>query len=469
MLREHLKGYFFSARFYRWELLALLLFLFFALAFGSVRYPRETQFIFLGICAAGVIFLLGPMVGFSFYFLTTFIRGIPLPGAPVSLNQVVGVMFVLSWMNWVMRGRARLPRGKTVILMTVLFVYCLINCIISVDLEESLNYARYLCIYYFIALALASIIEGKIHCRILFWVILILSTISACLGLFELVTGIDLLTESKAMWMGRVRINGAAPNSIVFAYQLLYAFPLGYYLFSEERSFGPRFLALGLSIFITIIALFTFNRQTILLIGFTYFFCALLYRNRYSKIFLGVVLSMMLLLSPYVLHIVLRRLQTIGKFQRDISLSVRIDGIKVGLEIIKERPFTGIGLGTYHKVWDKYLPSGETRTLQYLKKTERYPDMSYNQILSEGGVIGFVLSMIYFACLFWNLWSHRKRAVELRDKGLINIYSTLFTMMCIFLLLSAIQDTFLYVRTWIMYGLILASFQSRFWEGMKSS
>ncbi len=466
MPHKSLRHYVNSHKAFRLELLAILFFLFWALAAGSTRFPREIQAGFTGLCAAGLIFILGPFVGFGFYFPTTFFRSIPLPGFLFSLNQVVGVMFVLSWANWLVRGKLRLPRGRLTLLMSLLFIYFLVNCLLAQDFSEGLYHGRYLSIYFFIALALASIMRTRTHCRAFFWIILLASAVSASMGAFELITGIDILTKSKAVWMGRVRINGAAPNSIVFAYQLLYAFPLGYYLFSEEENFTLRFLALGLSIFITIIALFTFNRQTILLVGFTYILAAMLYRNRYSRIFMGIVIMAMLLSGPYVLHLIWSRLETVGQLHRDRSLTARIDGLKVGANIIRRHPFMGLGLGCYHIMWWNYLPEGKTRFLKYEKVKPHYPDMGYNQLLAEGGIIGLGLALWFFIALVRALWRYRKQSARRSLRGPNNLYSALFTMMLIFLLSSVIQDTFLYVRTWIMFGLILASLQKTFWAKM---
>jgi hypothetical protein len=462
MLRKALKDYFFTAQYYRVDILIVLVFLFFVLAIGGIKFPKEVPVGFLGLGIASIIFLLGPYVGFCLYFITTFFRTIPVPNFPMSLNQIVGILFILSWANWLFRGKLNLPKGRLVFFFTIVFIYFMINCFAAEDFAEGAFHARYVAIYFFIALSLASCIKEKRHFHVIFWIILVTSFCSSLLGFFELVTGIDILTKSAARWMGRVRINGAAPNSIVFAYQLLYAFPLGYYLFSEGSSFRSRFLALGLSIFVTMIALFTFNRQTILIIGFTYFISALLYRNRYSKIFMGLVLAIFLIMGPFVMRQVWNRLQTVKAGKEDRSLTLRLDGLQVGREMVRRHPYMGIGLGCYHIMWWEYLPMGKTRILHYLKGTIRYPDIGYNQLISEGGLIGFGIAISFFLYLLFYLWKSRKKAMIEGRRDMINLYSALFNILAIFLLSSFIQDTFLYVRTWIMFALILATWHKPF-------
>jgi O-antigen ligase len=462
MLRKAFRDYVFTTKYYRVDVIIVLLFLFFILAIGGIKFPKEVPMGFLGLGFASITFLLGPYVGFIFYFITTFFRSIPVPGLPISLNQIIGVLFIMSWINWLLRGKVNFPRGRLALFFTVVFVYFLINCFAAEDFAEGAFHAWYVAIYFFIALSLASVVREKRHFHAIFWIVLLTTFLSSLLGFFELVSGIDILTKSGARWMGRVRINGAAPNSIVFAYQLLYAFPLGYYLFSEGSSFRSRFLALGLSIFITMIALFTFNRQTILVIGFTYFISALLYRNRYSKIFMGIVLAMFLLMGPFVMRLIWSRLQTMKAGREDRSLTLRLDGLQVGKEMVRRHPFMGVGLGCYHIMWWEYIPVGKTRILQYLKGTIRYPDIGYNQLLSEGGLIGFGITAGFFLFLLFYLWKSRKRALIEERRDMINLYSALFNILAIFLLSSFIQDTFLYVRTWIMFGLILATLHKPF-------
>jgi len=448
------------------QLVAVLLFLFWLLAYGTIIYPKYFHFGFLGLCLAGVLFLLGPFVGFFLYFPTTFfLLGIPLPGLPFSLNQVMGVLFVLSWLNWFIRGKVKFPRGWLVLWMTLLFIYFIINVLVSADFRESINHLRYLAIYFFIALVLASILQRKKNYHTIFVIIMLFTMASAFLGAFELVTGIDVLTKSESKWMGHIRINGAAPNSIVFAYQLLFAFPFGYYLFCESKSFGGRFLALGCSIFLTIIALFTFNRQTILLVCLTYILAAILFKNRYSKIFLFIVITLGLLLSPVIVNQIWKRLQTIGSLGRDRSLALRIDGIKVGMQIIKHHPLMGIGLGAYPTVWSKYIPMGKTRTIHYYKSEKRYPDMGYNQLLCEGGLIGFFLAVSFYFLLLFYLIRSKKAARISGQRDVTNIFNALLLGHIIFLFSSAIQDTFLYVTTWIMFGIILSTLGMKFFVG----
>ena len=444
----------------RLEIAAAVIFLFWLLAYGvSLIHSKYFQLGFLGFSFVGILTLAGPFVGFLLYFPTTFFLGIPLPGIPLSLNQIMGILFVISWTSWLARGKAVLEKSRHTFFLSVLVIYFVINCFFAEDLDSGLYHLRYLLIDFFLAVAIASMLRKQSHFHFLFWIILIFTLGSALLGAFELVTGIDVFTKSGTKWMGRLRINGAAPNAIVYAHQLTFSLPLGYYLFCEAKSFSIRFFALAISIFITLIALFTFNRQTIIIVLILYFLIALVYKNRYSKILLGMIISILLISSPIVVHQMWSRLRTIGSIKRDRSLAFRLDGIQVGLEVLRRKPLMGIGLGSYPTTWHKYLPPGKGRQIQYFKGEKIYPDLCYNQLISEGGIIGFSLAILFFFSLLIRVWRMRQEALQGKQREVINLYSALLTSLIIFLFSCAIQDTFLYVSTWVMFGLILAKQQ----------
>lgn len=444
----------------RLEIAAALIFLFWLLAYGvSLIHSKYFQFGFLGFSLVGILTLVGPFVGFLLYFPTTFFLGIPLPGVPLSLNQVMGILFVISWASWLVRGKAVFEKSRPTFFLSILVVYFTINCFFAEDLDSGLFHLRYLLIDFFMALAIASMLRKQSHYHFLFWIILLFTLGSASLGAFELVTGIDVFTKSGSKWMGRLRINGAAPNAIFYAHQLTFALPLGFYLFCEAKSYSTRFIALAISVFITLIALFTFNRQTIIIVFVLYFLIALVYKNRYSKLILGIIISILLISSPIVLHQMWSRMRTIGSIKSDRSLAFRLDGIQVALEVLRRKPWMGIGLGSYPTTWHKYLPPGKGRQIQYHKGERMYPDLCYSQLISEGGIIGFSLAIIFFISLLFRTWRMRREALQGKHRDIINLYSALLTSLIIFLLSCAIQDTFLYVSTWVMFGLILAKQQ----------
>ena len=115
----------------------------------------------------------------------------------------------------------------------------------------------------------------------------------------------------------------------------------------------------------------------------------------------------------------------------------------------------GIGFGSFPTTWPKYLPDN-THLLQYDKLGKHYPDLGYNQILSETGIVGLTIALVFFYLTLRMLFMMRREGINKQHRDLANYASALLVLMAVFLIASFIQDTFLYVRTWIMFGMILA-------------
>jgi len=438
-----------------WELAAVALTSLVAIAFLCGRYPAHAPYIIAALLISAVFFLLGPFVGFLLYFPTTFFQTIPIGTYPISLNQFAGLAFIISWISWEWRKKITIPRSRYFTLLVVIFAYFALSALTGEDFEAGLAHFWYLAIYLLVAIVVGSMLKDEKTVKIFFWLVLLVTFLSSCIGFIEFVFNTDLFEKSRAFWKGRIRINSTAPNSIVFAYNSLYAFPFGYYLFSETRRNFPRFTALMIALFINVIALCTFNRQTIILIMIEFVLVAILFKNKYTKLFLTLIVIMAIVSAPFLITRVFTRLQTITEISRDYSILTRHDGFLIGKEILRQKPLFGIGFGSFPTTWPRYLPDN-TYLLQYDKLAKHYPDFGYNQILSETGIVGLAIALVFFYLTLRLLFIKRRQGVNKQRHDLANYASALLVLMAVFLMASFIQDTFLYVRTWIMFGMILA-------------
>jgi O-antigen ligase len=437
------------------ELVVIALVSLTAIAFLCGRYPVHAPYILAALLVLAIFFLLGPFVGFLLYFPTTFIQTIPIGTYPISLNQFAGLAFVFSWLSWTWRKKITVPKSRYLGLLFLVFLYFSVSALTGEDFEAGLLHFWYLTIYLLIAIVVGSMLKDEKTVKVFFWVALVVTFVSSCIGFVEFVFNVDLFEKSRAFWKGRFRINATAPNSIVFAYNSLYAFPFGYYLFSESRRNVPRFAALAIALFINVVALFTFNRQTMILIVIEFILAALLFINKYNKLFLTLLMIMAILGAPFLINMVFTRLETIMEVSRDYSVLRRRDAFLIGMEIIHKKPLFGIGFGSFPTTWSKYV-SDTTFMLQYEKREKRYPDFGYNQILSETGIVGLTIALAFFYLTMRLLVLKRKQGLAEQRREIANYASAMLVLMAVFLLASFIQDTFLYVRTWIMFGLILA-------------
>lgn len=443
-----------TERIRRLELAGIALASLVAVAFLSGRYPGEAPYAIAALLTVGICLLLGPFVGFLFYFSTTFFQTIPIQTYPISLNQFAGLAFVISWIGWVWRKKITVPRTRYLTLLVVIFIYFGVSALTGEDFEAGLTHFWYLAIYLVLAIVVGSMIKDEKTVKTFFWLVLLLTLLSCCIGFIEFAFNVDLFEKSTAAWRGRMRINATAPNSIVFAYNSIYAFPFGYYLFSEMRRNFPRFAALTIALFINIVALLTFNRQTIILVAVEFVLAAILFKNKYTKLFLSVTVALAIVAAPFLINEIFVRLGTIKEISRDRSVLTRRDAALIGAEMLRHKPLFGIGFGSFPTTWPKYVPS-TTYLLQYDKLAKHYPDFGYNQILSETGIVGLAIALGFFFFTLRLLIAKRSQGIRNQHRDLANYASAMLALMAVFLIASFIQDTFLYVRTWIMFGLIL--------------
>lgn len=437
--------------------LAALTCVFWLVAMACVR-----EFGMLGILGAvgfAVLALAGvlhPFIPFTLYFGALFFAETRLPGAPVTANQVLAILFFLSWFCfWIRKKTLTLPRGFWPVLAGA-SLYFAIRAITGEDFERGSLHFRYVVIYFTLAMCLASTLRSERSVLSLAWIIVSLTLIAAFGGLVEAVQK-DAFSALAGHWGDSIRIKGTARNSIAFGWNMVFAFPFAFYLFAELRSRSLRLLSLLCGLFILFIAVLTFNRQTFVAIGILLFLCGLLFSYRDRKLF-GAVLGFAALGgSVSVLPKVLARIFTVTQLGVDWSFLERRDQFLLGMEMFAKHPLVGIGLGSFPAVWHRYIPPDySTYFAQYSGSSMlKFPDFGYMALLAETGIVGLGLFLTLLVVILWRGWKCRRAALERNDVFAYNYASLVLSLALFLTMTSAIQDTFLYVRTWIIYALAL--------------
>ena len=160
--------------------------------------------------------------------------------------------------------------------------------------------------------------------------------------------------------------------------------------------------------------------------------------------------------SPYVAHKVMQRLETmkIENLKRDYSLLSRSDAFRVGINMLEEHPLFGIGLGSFSTKWPGYC-GYDTFMIHYEKDMRIYTDCTYNQLLSETGVIGFLLALMIYTGVLAITFKKRREAVEQSNRALINFTSIVLVLIISMLIANIVEDTLLTVRTWLTFAFAL--------------
>lgn len=409
-----------------------------------------------GVTVALLAVMFHPLAAFALYFGTLFFAEASLPGIPVSANQVFAPLFLLSVASFILRGKAQAIRSGFLPVLIVVAVYFSISALTGQAAERGLLHARYVLVYLTLALSIAAVLTTETSILALAWIVVILTAVAAVHGLAEAAQQ-DILSGFTGKWSGAIRVKGAAKNSVVFGWNMVFAFPFAFLLFSELRARALRWLALGLGFFVLFVAVLTFNRQTFLAIALSVALSSLLFAYHNRKLLVGAVVAVGIVAALTVLPMVVARLMTVQNLTRDISYLERRDSFLIAKEMFVRHPAFGVGLGSYPIVWKEYLPPDySTYIAQYNEPSRpRFPDFGFMQILSETGLMGLALLLTVGVVIARRAWIIRRQAAADEDWFVVNYASMILVMLAFAALTTMIQDTFLYVRMWIMFGLAL--------------
>ncbi len=406
-----------------------------------------------GAAAAVVIVWLGPLVAFPFYFATWFGTGLFMPGIPVSLNRVMAGVFVLSWLVWIAKGgKPRFTGAVMFGLLAVLTVWAVGTGLMwrAAGASPSIQQLAYLAA----SLALSSAIHSRADLARLTAVMVAIGCAINSVGLAEFIVGYDLFPQfsDHRMVAWDLRINGIAPNAIVFAFTCVWLLPWALWLHMQSHTRVGRWLALLAFAYLAMLSLMTFNRQTPLIVAAMVGVGLLLVRYPWRGALIVACAALAIAVAPFVVGRIADRLvQLGGDGAPDISLMIRRDKVLVALEVVRAHPWTGIGLDNFKDHWWEHRPRGELYQIHTDMARPQYIDLGWLQVLTETGIIGAALLLATLAAamaLWLAAWS-RAHEPWVRN-GLVAVL-----MLFIQLGLSMmVQDTFFNAWTYLAFGML---------------
>lgn len=327
----------------------------------------------------------------------------PSPAVPAFLLAVLG-----AWLLWRERLRvfATPAMRRWVIIFLLLFVPVLASVPLSHDLRMSASTAAGLALYFFCGVALIRALRGDterawlakwITVVLLFWVV------DSGIQYF---LGHDLFGIAVAK---QGRILGPFAHNLNQSVLLLLLMPVMLWWLMMRSSAGTlaAFLAAG------VVAMLGGARTILLWLGIVA--TALLIRlpgRRWKWGTLAAILAvigMTLAISPALQERFGRftRLGTVtASFENlDLLLSKRLTLWDTGLNMIRERPLTGVGVGAFRAAYDNYstIPDDVFHTSQARHKPYHAHQL-YIGMAAETGLPGLAALVLIFAlCIKWYL------------------------------------------------------------------
>jgi len=411
----------------------------------------------LALAAFVVFAFVHPFVPLTLYFITLFFSDTTFDGAlPISLNQVLAPLFFLSTGLYFLRRKTMALHSTLLPLLGITAIYFAVNGLLGENFENGVIYGRYVVIYLLLTVSIAACMSTERAIISVAWIVTGITAAFALHGFYDLFDK-NLLGNFSGNWGSSIRLKGTAPNSVVFAWNMLYAFPFAFFLFSELRSRYTRPIAILFGLLPVGAAAVTFNRQTYVLTAVIVALCSVLFIYRNRAILLGGVIALGTLGAFTIMPLIIKRFLTVTDISKDYSYLERRDSYLMALEMIKSSPIFGIGFGSYSKVWSQYIPEDySTYYAQYRGGTvEKFMDMGYMAITAETGIIGLLLFLSILILILVRGIKYWKNARNAGDHFARNLSSLVLVLLSMVAITSLIQDTFLYTRVWIFYAFAL--------------
>ncbi len=445
---------------FSWRVLGASALVLIAAAYGLLKFQQKMGTGYFRGMIAGLLgifmVLAGPLVALATYFATTFFGEILLPGIPLSVNRLVGMGVLAAWGLWILAGRTSWPGGAYLWVLVTASVYYVLNAVLGQDLEAGLAFARYIALYELLGFVLLTSLRRPPHWIFWFWLVILITAMSSAVGLAEFLTGLDM--SFGGAWQTRPllppRINGLSQNAIMFAYNSLWAFPAGLYLFLHSRWPWQRNVAGMITLFIVAMALLTLNRQTPLVLFAMLVTGALVLRHRIVRPLTVGLIVIGLLASPYIVQKMGERVTRAGEAVKDPSYALRRDKFRIMKEMVARHPVFGVGLGSFPVVWPEYMPEN-LWFLQLQRPSLQYPDLGYMQMMAESGIVGFALDLAILGAGAVLLLKRRRRALQAGNFAVVNLCGILLILVVHVTIKQLIQDVFFFQRSWWLYAMIV--------------
>lgn len=198
-----------------------------------------------------------------------------------------------------------------------------------------------------------------------------------------------------------IRVSGLATNANQAARYFIIALVFFYYLRSKtEKPFLKFFYLVG--IFITFFGVFfTVSRSGMLLL-FGALGLILIFQPRVkNKVGLILLTIVALVVLSFFAESIFRIIGDIFPAIQEGSdtVGLRYNLWRAGWNMWLDHPITGVGIGQYNYLLRHYMVGFEGPTVNFAS-----PHNTYVQVLSETGIIGFILFMAMLIRSFQNLW-----------------------------------------------------------------
>jgi O-antigen ligase len=391
------------------------------------------------------IFIIGSYIEFMLYF----------PGL-VQYNPTVilGIIALSAWLLHLLIYRDLPPtKSKQILIIWIFILWTFCNSLVHRDssFEAFIDFLRMLIPYFFFA----YIVKTRKQMSIIVWILLIIGTITALYGIYQLKANIGVYDR------GVKRIVSFMDNPNAFGNSLTILVPLALgLLFYRKYNLFMKGVILAILACLIAGVVISFSRGCFIALMFGIFFSVAKFFKRSKKVFAFMATFCLLLVIIYLFpdrqkYILWARLRTIIRADSVETIDTgRTETAKAGIEIMREKPIFGVGLAGFTNEY--FRLASESPDIKVVSKDALVPHNLYIQVGSSLGIPGLALYLLLVLFIFKDLRSAEQKFRSKNDGLLMNISMAFQIMIMVFLISGFFGGALMKKIFWILAPLAIA-------------
>lgn len=231
------------------------------------------------------------------------------------------------------------------------------------------------------------LVKTRKQCLILFWTLVVLAFTVSVVAIYQHLTGIGFYYKIE----GITRVSGTDVDPNFFAVQLVMLVPIVLNFFLVEKKILLRGFLGGICILLLAAIIFTYSRTGMLILGFALalFIIRPVFQKKKNWLPLTTAVICLIFMIPFVPQKYWERLNSITDL-KDPAIIARFDTWRIGMEIIAEHPFVGIGYGAFKYEYGQRAASSPYVETKMLLQAHN----SYIELAAESGLFALGIFLI---------------------------------------------------------------------------
>ena len=385
-----------------------------------------------------------------------------------TIPKMIGMLTVVSWAYNVLFFKRRIIITKSMLAALLFVALAMLSTYYAIDRKtastEAVRIVTIVALYFLII----NLIRTRRQFFQLLWLLIFSAFFISSLAIYQNINPAsymeadvveDLGNRHEGAYIERdelssgvsIRSTGTMTHPNWLALFLVMMLPISITLFFLKKRHTVKLLLLS-AIMLELLALvYTHTRMGVLALGI---FFILMVQKRLIRLtpLAWIVLFLGVLIGGYCLPANFKeRVLNFHHLRHSPAISYRIEAQKVGLQMFKDHPLKGVGIGNYGPNMISYYKN-RYYTFDYENPQIIGAHNMYIELLAEGGLVGF-LSLIGF--IFFVLKDLRKGLIRHKERG-DTVMAQIALAIRVSFLVFLFSALFLHAQEWKFWWIIAA-------------